>query len=114
MNWHIGDNESWVESANPVKDVFEISIPGGIDISGWMLERYEFRTHELGGYSSMIQAGNRNTGGNREFFIPPEFFKRTFEEFLDKYNEMMPETFCLDKSYLEDIPGLKAFLGFEK
>ena len=110
----IGNNESWVESANPVKDVFEIPISGGIDICGWTLERYEFRTHKLGGYSSMIQAGNRYTGGNREFFIPPSFFEGTFEEFLEKYNEMVPGAFGLDESYLAKIPELKAFLGFEK
>ena len=63
----IGNNESWVESSNPVKDVFELPVPGGVDICGWTLERYEFRTHKLGGYSSAIQAGNRYTGGNRDF-----------------------------------------------
>lgn len=110
----IGDNESWVESANPVKDVFEIPIPGGIDISGWTPERYEFRTHELGGYSSMIQAGNRYTGGSRVFFIPLAFFEGTFEEFIEKYNKIIPGAFYLDKSYLENIPELKVFLGFVK
>ena len=92
----------------------EIPVSGGIDICGWTLERYEFRTHRLGGYSSMIQAGNRYTGGNREFFIPPSFFEGSFDEFLEKYNEMVPGAFGLDGSYLAKIPELKAFLGFEK
>jgi len=47
----IGNNESWVESSNPVRNVFELPVPGA---------------------------------------------------------------FGLDRSYLEKIPGLKAFLGFEE
>ncbi len=107
----VRDNEWYIEKANPVKDIYELPI-GGVDICGWTLERYEFRSHILGGYSSMIQAGNRSTGGSREFFIPPSFLEGTYEEFLAKYNDMVPGVFVLEKEWLENAQELKAFLGF--
>ena len=109
----IDDNVHDVERANPVKEVFDIPLPPGISIgSAWVLEKYQFRTHELGGCSSMIQAGNRVTGGNREFFIPPDFFRGTYDDFLDRYNGMVPGIFGLDRDYLEKVPGFREFLGF--
>ncbi|WP_019001880.1 hypothetical protein [Succinimonas amylolytica] len=109
----ISDNVYDVERANPVKEVFDIPLPPGISIgSDWVLEKYQFRTHELGGCSSMVQAGNRVTGGNREFFIPPEFFRGSFDDFLEQYNRMVPGAFGLDRDYLKGVSGLGEFLGF--
>ena len=109
----VNDNEYYVEDINPIKEVYKLPNAHGFDISGWNLERYEFRKHELGGISSMIQAGNRYTGGNREFFIPDSFFNGTYEEFLEKYNDMVPGVFILDEEYLDDSDDLKKFLGFK-
>ena len=109
----IDDNRDWVEDANPVAEIFVIPLKGGIDAHGWILERYEFRTHALGGYSAWVQAGNRSTGGSRTFFIPPEYFEGSFNDFLDQYCELVPAwAFGLDEEYLKNTPGLKEFLGF--
>ncbi len=108
----VSDNEWWVEGCNPIEEVYPLPIPGGVDISGWTLECYEFRKHKLGGISSMIQAGDRYTGGNRVFFLPDAFFEGTFEEFLTRYNDFVPGPFMLEESYVEDVNELKAFLGF--
>lgn len=109
----IDDNESWVEDANEVKNVFKIPFKGGTDAHGWTLERYEFRYHKLGGYSAFVQAGDRVTGGSRVFFIPPKWMDGTFEEFLDKYLELVPGyAFGLFREDLEHVNGLRAFLGF--
>ena len=110
----VSDNVWWIEGENPIKETYELPIPCGVDLSSWTLERYEFRKHELGGISSMIQAGNRYTGGNREFFLPDSFFEGTFEEFWDKYNDMVPWTFRLREEYLGGSDGLKEFLGFKE
>jgi hypothetical protein len=111
----ISVEKSWIESANPTKDIFKIPIECETKVSGWYLECYEFRTHELGGYSSYVQAGDRTTGGSREFFLPPKIFKGTFSEFLDKYFDIVPPgSFGLSKDYLLEIDGLKEFLGFKK
>ena len=110
----VSDNESWVEHNNPVKEVFPLSIPKEVDINGWTLERYEFRKHVLGGVSSMIQAGNRSSGGSREFFLPQSFFEGSFADFLKKYNGMVPVAFRLEEEYLKNSVGLKEFLGFQQ
>ena len=113
VDYIAGDQAWYIELANPEKDVFEVPFEYGTDAHGWTLERYEFRTHVLGGYSSMVQAGNRSTGGSREFFIPPSYLEGTFSEFLDKYCEMVPGgAFGLYREDLENTPGLKEFLGF--
>ncbi len=108
----VRDNEWWVEGKNEVKDIYAIPLPAGISISGWNLERYEFRTHILGGYSSEITVGDRSAGGSREFFIPPSFFEGTYDEFIKKYNEYIDSPFMLDQTLLEYAVGLKEFLGF--
>lgn len=105
----------YVENANPTKDVFKVPFECGTDAHGWHLEMYEFRTHKLGGYSSFVQAGDRCTGGSREFFLPESFFEGTFDEFLDKYIELVPGwAFGLYKEDLQNVDGLKEFLGFTK
>ena len=109
------DNYYRVESANPTKEVFKVPFACGTDAHGWYLERYEFRTHDLGCYSSFVQAGDRCTGGSREFFIPPSYLEGTFSDFLDKYMEMVPGgSFGLYREDLENTPGLKEFLGFKE
>lgn len=109
----MGDNSWSIERANPEVDIFKVPIECGIEIHGWYLEKYEFRTHVKGGYSSYIQAGDRVTGGSREFFIPPKYFAKTFDEFLDNYLELVPANhFGLDKEYLKNVKGLKEFLGY--
>lgn len=111
----INDNSSYIEYANPVKEEFIIDYDGEINLSGWSLEIYSFRRHELGGYSLYVQAGNRSTGGSRTFFINPKYMKYTFEEFLDSFfDEMNLSSFGIGKNYLKNVNGLKEFLGFEK
>ena len=114
INLIIRENESSIEDANPVKEIFKIPLECGIDAHGWTLEIYQFRSHKLGGYSSYVQAGNRSTGGSREFFIPPSYMKGNFDKFLEKYEELVPPwAFGLDKEYLKKVSGLKEFLGFK-
>ena len=105
----LSDQEWWIESQNPVKEVFKLS-HNGEDIGGWTLENYEFRKHEKGGYSSNITAGNRSAGGSRTFFIPSSFLKGTFDDFIQKYNNMVPGPFILTKDLIKQNPDLKRFL----
>lgn len=114
INQIIWFNEWAVEDANPVKDVFEVPGQEGKCSHGWYLERYEFRSHVLGGYSVFCQAGDRTTGGSRTFFIPNEYFDGTYYEFLDKYIELVPPHFGFTKEELSDIPELANFLGFKE
>ena len=109
----VGDHEWWIEGENKVKDIYEIPLTHGKDILGWNLERYEFRAHELGGYSAQITAGARSTGGSRTFFLPASFFEGTFEEFIEKYNEYVDVPFRLDRTILECSAGLEDFLGLK-
>lgn len=109
----VSEWEFYAESVNPVKEVYELTGTRGTVISGWNLECYKFSRHELGGYSSGITAGDRSAGGTRTFFIPPAFMEGTFEEFVRKYNEMVPGVFGLEERYYADDPeGFKRFLGF--
>jgi hypothetical protein len=79
----------------------------------WYLEIYRIRKHELGGYSAYVQAGNRSAGGSRTFFIPVSYLRLPWEEFLDKYLELVsPGSFYVGRKDLENCPGLKEFLGF--
>ena len=110
----ISNNRSYIEDANQVKDIYKVPIEPGTIISGWYLERYEFRSHDLGGYSALVQAGDRVTGGTRTFFIPPKYLEGTFDEFLDKYIELVPGYFGIGKEDLIHNKELKKFLGFKK
>ena len=77
------------EIANPVKE--SINVPTSNTCSGdWYLEAYRIRKHKLGGYSAFVQAGNRSAGGSRTFFIPASYFKQIWDDFLDKYLELVP------------------------
>ena len=111
----ISDHESWVQWKNKVKEELSVKslIPPGTCIRGWYMECYEFRSHVLGGYSVYLQGGDRSAGGSRTIFIPPAYFELSWDEFLDKYEELVPPgAFYLGKEELKDAPGLKAFLGF--
>ncbi len=108
-------NEYKIVSYNPIKETFEVPIESGNVIHGWYLERYEFNSHELGGYSVFVQAGDRTTGASRTFYIPQDYFKSTFDEFLDKYVKLVyPGSFGMDKEDLKNTKGLKEFLGFKE
>lgn len=110
------DNEFWVKEANEIEDIYNVidnvSVDGPINISGWYLERYEFRKHILGGYSVFLQAGDRSAGSSRTEFLPTSFFEGTFGEFLDKYIELIPAYFGFTIEELKNAKGLKVFLGF--
>ena len=108
------DQESYITNANKVKDVFDVRPHTGVQMHGWYLERFEFRSHILGGYSAFVQAGDRCTGGSREFFFTPEQMSGTFEEFLDSNKELLSGHFGLTRDYMEKFEGLKEFLGFKE
>ena len=112
INRIMWDQDYEMQEYNGVKDVFVVPGQSGKSSHGWYLERYEFRSHELGGYSVFCQAGDRVTGGSRTFFIPPSYFDGDYDEFLDKYIELVPPSFGFTRDELADIPELKKFLGF--
>ena len=108
----INHHNSWIEAKNPVTETF--NVPASCTYSGgWYLETYRLQKHELGGYSAFIQAGNRSAGGSKTFFIPPAYFKLPWEEFLEKYLELVsPDPFYVGRADLENAKGLKEFLGY--
>ena len=87
---------------------------GHISLNGWNLERYEFYRLNSGDYKVSVTAGDRTTGGSREFFITPYCFEaKTYEEFLDRYLEIVPAySFGLGKKELLPDEALKKFLGY--
>ena len=108
------EGHEWeLERANPVKEY--IDVPATNTCSGdWYLEIYRIQKHELGGYSAHVQAGNRSAGGSRTFFIPVSYLRLPWEEFLDKYLELVsPGSFYVGREDLENCSGLKDFLGFK-
>ena len=111
----VRDNEAHVFAANKKITCYKVPFENGLDIGGWYLERYEFLKHETGDYSVFVQAGDRTTGASKYFFIPPQFFHGTYEEFLDQYETLVPgKEYGLYKKDLIDDEGLKEFLGFNK
>lgn len=107
------DNEKSVYYANPKIASYEVMFKEGLLVDHWYIERYEFNKHESGDYSAFVQAGDRTTGSSRDFFIPPHFFNGTYEEFLDKYQTLVPgNQFGLFKEDLIKDEGLKKFLGY--
>ncbi len=99
--------------ANPVTDAYKVQF-AGVEIHGWNLERYEFSKLESGDYKVDVQAGDRVTGGSREFFITPYCFEAdTYDKFLDRYLEIVPgAAFGINKEDLLPDEGLKRFLGY--
>ena len=107
------DYQSAALRANPA--VARYSVPfERIELFGWYLERYEFLKLKTGDYKVYVQAGDRTTGGSREFFITPYCFEaETYEEFLDRYLEIVPgRSFGLYKEDLLSNEKLKSFLGY--
>ena len=99
--------------SNIVVDVYKVPF-GRIDIHGWGLERYEFSKMKSGDYKVDVQAGDRVTGGSREFFITPYCFEaKTYEEFLDRYLDIVPGgSFGLYKEDFLPNKELQRFLGY--
>ena len=87
---------------------------GHISLYGWNLESYVFYKLQSGDYKVSVTAGDRTTGGSREFFITPYCFEaKTYEEFLDRYLEIVPDySFGLGKKELLPDNNLKQFLGY--
>lgn len=110
----ISDQEWTIQDANQVKEVFDVRTNEGVEIHGWYLERFEFRSHKLGGYSAFVQAGDRSTGGSRTFFFTPEQMSGTFEDFLNSNDELFSGHFGYGKEHMRNFEGLKEFLGFKE
>ncbi len=87
---------------------------GRICLHGWNLERYVFYKLKSGDYKVSVTAGDRVTGGSRDFFITPYCFEaKTYEEFLDRYLEIVPDrSFGLGKKELLPDKKLAEFLGY--
>ena len=87
---------------------------GHIELHGWNLERYVFHKLQSGDYMVSVTAGDRVTGGSRDFFITPYCFEaKTYGEFLDRYLEIVPDySFGLGKKELLPDNDLKEFLGY--
>ncbi len=87
---------------------------GSISLHGWNLERYVFYKLKSGDYKVSVTAGDRVTGGSRDFFITPYCFEaKTYEEFLDRYLEIVPDySFWLGKKELLPDKELQKFLGY--
>ena len=102
--------------ANPVVEKYAVprEMMGKADLHGWYLERYEFYKLKTGDYKVFVQAGDRTTGGSREFFITPYCFEaKTYDEFLDRYLEIVPGgSFGLGKNDLLTNRELKKFMGY--
>ncbi len=99
--------------ANPVIDEYAVPFER-VEIHGWYLERYIVYKLQTGDYKVSVQAGDRVTGAGREFFITPYCFEAdTYEEFLNRYLEIVPgESFGLCREDLLPNTELKRFLGY--
>ena len=100
-------------NANPVVAEYEPPFKN-IEIRGWTLEKYKFYKLKSGDYKVVVQAGDRVTGGTRTFFITPYCFEaKTYDEFLERYLEIVPgKSFGLSRKNLLPNKELKSFLGY--
>lgn len=100
--------------ANPVVAEYPVSF-GHIELHGWNLEKYVFAKLKTGDFKVTVQAGDRVTGGSRDFFVKPYCFEaKTYGDFLDRYLEIVPaESFGLSKEALLSDKKLKEFLGYQ-
>ncbi len=107
------DYQSAAMRANKVTASYAPSF-GHIDLHGWNLESYVFYKLQSGDYKVSVTAGDRTTGGSREFFITPTCFEaKTYAQFLDRYLEIVPDySFGLGKKELLPDKDLKKFLGY--
>jgi len=108
-----GDYQSAALAANKTVASYEPTF-GHISLYGWNLESYVFYKLKSGDYKVSVTAGDRVTGGSRDFFITPYCFEaKTYEEFLDRYLEIVPDySFGLGKKELLPDKELKKFLGY--
>ena len=99
--------------ANPVVAEYEPPFES-VDLHGWCLEKYVISKLQTGDYKVYVQAGDRSTGGSREFFITPYCFEAdSYEEFLDRYLQIVPGgSFGLYKEDLISDAELKSFFGY--
>lgn len=113
IEWVEHDYQSVALQENKVLASYEPHF-GHIEIHGWGLERYVFYKLKSGDYKVSVTAGDRVTGGSRDFFITPYCFEaKTYEEFLDRYLEIVPGcSFGLGKEDLLPDGDLKKFLGY--
>ena len=113
IEWVESDYKQTALRANKVTASYEPHF-GHIEIHGWNLERYIFHKLKSGDYMVSVTAGNRTTGGSRDFFITPDCFEaKTYEEFLDRYLKIVPErSFGLGRKELLPDKELKKFLGY--
>lgn len=82
---------------------------------GWRLEDYRFKKYEGNVMISSVTAGDRCSGGSRNFYIPSRMIKEhTYKEFLDAYFDTIasPKSFGLGTEALIHDGRLKAFLGY--
>ncbi len=107
------DYQSLALQVNETVASYEPSF-GHISLHGWNLERYVFYKLRSGDYKVSVTAGDRVAGGSRDFFITPYCFEaKTYEEFLDRYLEIVPDySFGLGKKDLLPDKDLKKFLGY--
>ncbi len=107
------DYQSTALQANKTVSSYAPSF-GHISLHGWNLESYVFYKLKSGDYKVSVTAGDRTTGGSRDFFITPHCFEaKTYEEFLDRYLEIVPPySFGLGKKELLPDKDLKQFLGY--
>lgn len=119
-----GSAESFIETveydyrnealkANPAVASYDVPF-GRVETHGWYLERYRFYKLKTGDYKVSVQAGDRVTGGTRDFYITPYCFEaKTYDEFLDRYLQIVPGySFGLGKEELLADEKLKGFLGY--
>ncbi len=109
------DYQSAALSANKVVAEHRVKFES-VEIHGWHLEQYIVSKMASGNYKVNVTAGDRVTGGSREFFITPYCFEaETYDEFLDRYQEIVPGySFGLGKEDLLKDEELKKFLGYCK
>lgn len=80
-------------------------------MGGWNLEKYVFFMLDSGDLKVTVQAGDRAAGSSRDFLIPKALLSEdTYESFLDKYLEIVPECFGLNKEDLLKDAGLKDYI----
>ncbi|MBQ3911445.1 MAG: hypothetical protein II694_00550 [Lachnospiraceae bacterium] len=113
IEWTESDYQNVALRENPVVASYSPHF-GHVELHGWNLESYVFYKMKSGDYKVSVTAGNRTTGGSRDFFITPDCFEaKTYEEFLDRYLEIVPEySFGLGKKDLLPDKKLQKFLGY--
>lgn len=116
ISYVVSEWEMYVLEYDPVAASYDVPYDPVDTGGGWMLEVYRFNRLMTGDYSVDVQAGDRCTGSGRTFFIPPETFDAgTFDEFLDRYEEVVPgKHFGLFKEDLAGDMKLREFLGYKE